>query len=810
MNFFADSADADVELVASSGLFDRDHYASQLPDAPEGEVDAVRHYLAIGWRALADPGPRFSTARYLAENPDIAVSGGNPFVHYLRYGRAEGRHAVLDPFGGRGRPLRLLPPPDAPTDAEWGTLPKRPLVAPSVDIVVPVYRGYAETLRTLHAVLAAPQRTPFSLVVIDDCSPDSALSGVLQSLAARGLIELLRNERNLGFVGSTNRGIRLHPDRDLVLLNADTEVYGDWLDRLRAAAALDPRIGTVTPLSNNAEIFSYPRFVRDNVLQLELDGASLDRLAAEVNAGFVCDVPTGHGFCMYVRRDCVAQVGTLDEVSFGRGYGEENDFCCRAAAAGWRNVAAGNVFVRHHGGTSFGAEKQSLITRAIETIAERHPLYLASVEEFIRNDPIAPARRALDAARLRCRAGSGALLFVLHGLGGGTEQHARELASLIEDAGTAVFFSRPDPARPRTLMIEDPRTPEVPNLCGFRFDGDLSDYAETLRDIRVSLVHIHNMAGMPAGAPEFFCHAAKLAGISVDVTLHDYGAICPRITLIDQSGVYCGEPDVQICERCIARDGSPNGKPEVRRWRAAHGALLLGARRVYVPNIDVARRMRRHVAGLRCSVQPHPEAPVHTSPLRSSTAPVLGRRAAKRGAPRRVALLGALGVHKGSALLEAVAKLARAEHLPLHFVVVGFTDRDAALRAADVEVTGPYLAADAGIELTRAEPDMVWMPAVCPETFSYTLTTVLRQRYFPVVFDFGAPAERLRRIGWGARWPLEMMLDPAACAKALIEQEIHPFPPIEEPAVTYPDPMWSYYGFGPDSTTGYSKPSVDP
>lgn len=785
--------DADVVLIAASGLFCWQHYGAQIFGAPQDEIEAIQHYLTVGWRAFVDPGPRFSTLRYLAENPDVDASRVNPLIHYLRHGKAEGRSVTIDLFRGPSRPRRLLSSPDAPTEAEWATLPTKLATTPSVDIIIPVFRGYAETLRALHAVLAAPQRTAYCVVVVDDCSPDPALSRALQSLAARGLIELLRNDTNIGFVASTNRGIELHPDRDIVFLNADTEVYGDWLDRLRVAAASDPRIATVTPLSNNAEICSYPRFVQDNMLQLEIDGESLDRIAAVANAGFICDIPTGHGFCMYVRRACLEQVGILDEISFGRGYGEENDLCCRAVAAGWRNVAAGDIFVRHHGGTSFGAEKRPLVAKAMEKIATLHPLYLPSVEEFIRNDPLAPARRVLDAARLRRRAGSGAVLYVLHSFGGGTEQHARELAAMLEDAGTSVFFSRPDPSRPNSVVIEDPQTPEVPNLSGFRFESDLSDYANILGKIGISLIHVHNLAGMPHFAAEFFLEAARRAAVPIDVTLHDYGAICPRITLIDRSGIYCGEPDLHICERCVAVDGSQNGRPNVQRWRASHEVLLKSARRVYVPDVDVARRMRRHFADLRLTVRPHAEALPHRSPKVSDVAPAL-RFSPKRSSPRRVVLLGAIGEHKGSALLEAVAKLAHAERLPLQFVVVGFTDRDEALQAAGVEITGPYLAVEAGIVLARAEPDLVWMPSVWPETFSYTLTTVLRQRYFPVVFDFGAPAERLRRIGWGARWPIEMMLDPAACARALIEQETYPPPLVGEAPVAYPNPMRSYYG----------------
>ena len=138
--------------------------------------------------------------------------------------------------------------------------------APVVDLIVPVYRGLAETRRCLDSVLAFPQQTSHEIVVIDDCSPEPELSVWLRDLADTGAITLLENPVNTGFVNAVNRGMVLHPDRDVVLLNSDTEVHGDWLDRLRGHAYSDPMIGTVTPFSNNATLCSYPRFMQDNPL----------------------------------------------------------------------------------------------------------------------------------------------------------------------------------------------------------------------------------------------------------------------------------------------------------------------------------------------------------------------------------------------------------------------------------------------------------------------------------------------------------------------------------------------------------------
>jgi GT2 family glycosyltransferase len=56
---------------------------------------------------------------------------------------------------------------------------------------------------------------------------------------------------------------------------------------------------------------------------------------------------------MYIRRECLERVGAFDADRFGRGYGEENDFCMRAAKADWRSVLAADVFVFHQGAVSF-------------------------------------------------------------------------------------------------------------------------------------------------------------------------------------------------------------------------------------------------------------------------------------------------------------------------------------------------------------------------------------------------------------------------------------------------------------------------
>lgn len=268
-----------------------------------------------------------------------------------------------------------------------------------IDVIIPVYRGVRETRRCIDSVLAGGPREPFHVVVVDDASPEPQLVSWLDDLAAHGRIELARNATNAGFVRSVNRGMALHAERDVVLLNSDTEVANDWLDRLHASVYAERDIGTATPFSNSATICSYPFEGWTGGTPGTLGLAALDRIFAAANAQRCVDLPTAVGFCMYIRRACLDAVGPFDDERFGRGYGEENDFSLRAQRLGWRNVLAGDVFVYHEGAVSFSGERAQLTQAAGEALLRVHPDYLQKVHAFIARAPADPLRAAVDKAR---------------------------------------------------------------------------------------------------------------------------------------------------------------------------------------------------------------------------------------------------------------------------------------------------------------------------------------------------------------------------------------------------------------------------
>lgn len=274
------------------------------------------------------------------------------------------------------------------------------LVRKIVDIVVPVYRGEQETRTCLESVLASPTTLDREIVVIDDASPEPTISAWLRELSGQGAITLVTHAQNRGFVAAVNAGIALHPDRDVVLLNSDTEVARGWLDRLHGAVSRDHSVATATPFSSNATICSYPRTLVANPLPAGETTASLDVAFAAANSGMSVDITTAVGFCMCISRAALNTVGAFDEARYGTGYGEEVDFCMRTARAGLRNVIAADVFVRHVGEISFGSAGADRRARAQATVDALYPEFQVKLREFLAIDPVKPLRRRADLVRL--------------------------------------------------------------------------------------------------------------------------------------------------------------------------------------------------------------------------------------------------------------------------------------------------------------------------------------------------------------------------------------------------------------------------
>lgn len=638
------------------------------------------------------------------------------------------------------------PGTSTPQAAWLGTARQAPPGSP-VDVIVPVYRGLDDTRQCLEAVMANPCRTPLRLIVINDCSPEPALVAWLEDFQSRHPnTVLLHNATNLGFVGTVNRGMSHSDAHDVVLLNSDAEVHGDWLDRLQACAYCEGRIASVTPFSNNATICSYPRFCETNPLPADQSLASMDRLCATLLAGQAVELPTGHGFCMYIRRAALQDVGLFDVEQFGKGYGEENDFSMRALQKGWKHLHALDVFVRHAGGVSFGAGKSEGELRAIATLRRLHPDYETLVHRFIATDPASKARLILDIGRVLC-SDKTVVLNVTHNRDGGTLRHQDELAHLLHERAVFLMLS----PLPGGVALGYAGRNEGMHLS-FSLPAQFDLLLELLRTLRVAHVHYHHLLGHQ----DAVYRLAALLGVTHDFTAHDYFSYCPQISLTDHSNTYCGEKGLDQCRRCLSHQPAPGGLT-IEAWHGRHLPLLSHARHVICPTPSTAQRLHNRAPLAPLVVAPHPD--VDPTQLPDASARVL-----PADRPLKIVVLGALSTIKGADLLEAVSQLAARRQAPVEFHLLGYAYRHLATQPrARLTVHGRYNDNELPELLAWLQPDLVWFPAQWPETYSYTLSACLASGLPVLAPRLGAFADRLagRPWSWLANWdqPPEQWLE---------------------------------------------------
>jgi len=241
-------------------------------------------------------------------------------------------------------------------------------------VVVPVYNAPDDTEACLAALFENGGYD--ELIVIDDGS-DELTKQMLARQHRRRPFRLITNPTNLGYTKSVNIGVRAALGYDtVVVLNSDTVTTFGWLDNIQRAFGRDEQIGIVGPLSNAASYQSIPAVKGENgefATNLLPEGITPDDVALTLRGREPSypRVPVINGFCFALRTAMLKQIGLFDEDAFPVGYGEENDLCLRAAAAGYQLVVADDTYVYHSKSASFGSERRRELAKAGRAALER-------------------------------------------------------------------------------------------------------------------------------------------------------------------------------------------------------------------------------------------------------------------------------------------------------------------------------------------------------------------------------------------------------------------------------------------------------
>ena len=589
-----------------------------------------------------------------------------------------------------------------------------------VAVILPVYRDIEMTerciLKAMSGILAIPDAR---IVAINDASPDNGMQEMLEKLATQwpDVFEVLENEKNLGFVGTVNRGLSYYSDYDVVLLNSDVIVPQDWLSRLVDEAYSNINIGTVTPFSNNATICSFPYFLQENIQPFNLDVNAIDAVFRYGKLPCI-EAPTGVGFCMYIRRTCLEEIGHLNEEKFGKGYGEENDLCQRASKKGWLNIISPNIYAYHEGSVSFSTDKIGLVKNAMQVISEIHPNYHTDVQNFINHDPLNIARLTRY-IQLLSSTPIPKVLHICHALGGGVKQHVEELTQYFEQSIAHLILF---PFGKDGQVVLSLGSSNNADKLVYKIPLEYSSLIETLKNIDINAIHYHHTHGFDTK----IINLPNNLSVPYLLTVHDFYWLFANPSLTDESGRYPGFYSEELRNSLYPL---PMGLT-VANWQNKHRDFINSATHVIFPSNATKSFFDKVYQTNKAIVVPHIEAKLKVDktpiPFRQKDRYIIG-------------ILGALGKEKGADILERIAIKSKKTGLPFDFKLLGYSYR----LLNDVHITGPYKANALAELIHEQEIDLIFFPAQWPETYSYTLSYALDSGLPIIAPNIGAFPERV-------------------------------------------------------------------
>lgn len=624
-----------------------------------------------------------------------------------------------------------------------------------VSIIVPVFNAVKEVQKCFESICLHTGRS-VRLIVVDDASTDGALDPLYRQYAKIPGIEIHRNPVNLGFTRTVNKGIALAGLDDVVLLNSDAVVTPRWLENLRICAYSGSKVGTVTALSDNAGAFSVPEIAEGSKLPSWLGADAYARAITHASNCSWPPVPTGNGFCMYIRRDCLEAVGPLDEQAFPRGYGEENDFCMRALRAGWSNRVDDRTIVFHVRSASFGAEKTALMEAGRQIIAERYPEYRLLTKTFRDGADFLSIRyraRRLWEAEIKSEQCLPRALYVVSTLTGGTPQTNFDLMKgvrehydtwLLHCDRNAITLSRVTDRASEQMRVHKLRRPiEFVTHRSEEYDGVVAGW---FMEFGFELLHIRHIAWHSLGLID----VANRLNVPSVFSFHDFYTVCPSIKLLDESDGYCGGKCTASSGQCEnplwpAEETPPLKHHWINRWKEMLGTVIERCD-AFVTTSDSARSVivdcYRQLAERDFHVVPHG---------RSFREMRLLGEVRQMGGPIRILVPGNISRAKGSAIITSLKDIDVKGELEFHILGAA----DSGLSGARVIHHGTYGREDFVEKVAAIRPHFGAIFSIWPETYCHTLTELWAAGIPVLAFDFGAVAERMRRSGGGWLVPHE-------------------------------------------------------
>lgn len=605
-----------------------------------------------------------------------------------------------------------------------------------IDVIVPIYNGYSY----LPPLFEGLQRTSWDadFYLIDDKSPDTRVRSLMEEYAQHHPnVHLIYNEENLGFLPTVNKGLEM-TSHHVAIVNTDVELPECWLERLMLPIILDKKVASSTPFSNSATIFSFPNFCENNHMYHGLNIDELDSYFKRVIPQYTV-VPTGMGFCMGMNRETIQKIGVLDEKTFSKGYGEENDWCQRAIKAGYVNVHVENLFVYHkHGGSFSAGEKQRLLDENLKKLEKKHPNYFRDVSEYCSLDPVKKIRNLVRFMIDVEQSQKINNLAFDHNWGGGATAYLEQRIIEWNHEGMNTAIVRYD------FNKENYKFRFVNQEFQVDYELDkLEDLNVILQYMVPETIYINELVTYPKlfQTLSFIKEITERTKARLVMLMHDYFPICPSINLLTATDKYCREGKNYSCEECFARKEWKRDYAceDISTWHTSWHDFLSVCDEVRTFSEDSFNKVKSVYSDLtQVTLVPHK---VEYMPAINKNHKITNTI--------NIGLLGVLTVHKGRELIKELLEFIAGKDYNIRFILIGKVDDGSIEASPFFEETGDYSVEQLPQLVLEKDIDLFFIPSIWPETFSYTTEEIMKMNLPVVSYKIGAPAERIAKYAKG-------------------------------------------------------------
>jgi GT2 family glycosyltransferase len=235
-----------------------------------------------------------------------------------------------------------------------------------IDVIIPVHNALRQIKACLDTVFAHSGARLGKLILVNDDSTPNTVDALSAYTDARADTLLVHTSRRSGFTSAVLRGLAESDAPAFVVLNSDTLVPENWLEKLYLGLRSGAKTAMVSPMSNNAAWQNYGPVFSDTerTSPNQRERERVERIGREFGPASLAPLPILHGFCILIDRVAYDAVGGFDLHAYPEGYGETQDLSLRLTAAGFDLFVVTDCIVYHERGASISERRRENLTRS--------------------------------------------------------------------------------------------------------------------------------------------------------------------------------------------------------------------------------------------------------------------------------------------------------------------------------------------------------------------------------------------------------------------------------------------------------------